>query len=81
MVLVTVGILYFVMPIDLIPDFIPVVGFVDDAGVIWAVVKQIKTDLDNFLAWEITQAEDEEGWIYCHIIIDLAPNKWFEMLQ
>jgi len=61
MVLVTVGILYFVMPIDLIPDFIPVVGFVDDAGVIWAVVKQIKTDLDNFLAWEITQAEDEEG--------------------
>jgi len=60
MVLVTVGILYFVLPIDLIPDFIPVVGFVDDAGVIWAVVNQIKTDLDNFLAWEITQAEHEE---------------------
>ncbi len=59
-VLATVGIIYFVSPIDLIPDFIPVVGLVDDAGVIFLVVKQIKADLDNFLAWEITQGEDED---------------------
>lgn len=57
-VLVTVGILYFVFPFDLIPDFIPVAGLVDDAAVIWAVVNQIKVDLDNFLAWEMSQAKD-----------------------
>ena len=59
-VLVTVGIIYFVFPIDLIPDMIPVIGLVDDAGVIWFVVNQIKADLDDFLAWEITQANDDD---------------------
>ena len=57
-VLVTVGIIYFVSPIDLIPDVIPVVGHVDDAAVIVFVVKQIKADLDDFLTWEITQAKN-----------------------
>ncbi len=59
-VLVTVGIIYFVSPIDLIPDVIPVIGFIDDSLVIAFVVAQIKADLDNFLAWEIAQAEGEE---------------------
>jgi uncharacterized membrane protein YkvA (DUF1232 family) len=58
-VLVAVGILYFVSPIDLIPDVLPVIGYIDDAAVIAFVVKQIKADLDNFLAWEIIQTEDE----------------------
>lgn len=57
-VLVTVGIIYFVSPIDLIPDMLPF-GFGDDAAVIAFVVVQIKADLDNFLAWEIIQTEDE----------------------
>ena len=57
-VLVTVGIIYFVSPIDLIPDVLPI-GFIDDAAVIAFVVAQIKADLDNFLAWEIIQTEDE----------------------
>ena len=59
-VLVTVGIIYFVFPIDLVPDMIPVIGLVDDAGVIWFVVNQIKADLDDFLAWEITQAKEDD---------------------
>lgn len=59
-VLVTVGIIYFVSPIDLIPDILPGIGLIDDAAVIAFVVAQIKADLDNFLAWEITQAEDED---------------------
>ena len=57
-VLVTVGIIYFVSPIDLVPDILPGIGLIDDAAVIAFVVAQIKADLDNFLAWEITQVED-----------------------
>jgi uncharacterized membrane protein YkvA (DUF1232 family) len=56
-VLVTVAIIYFVAPLDLIPDFIPVGGFVDDAAVIAFVVRQIKGDLDKFRTWE-----DERGF-------------------
>lgn len=58
-VLVIVGIIYFVSPIDLIPDAIPVIGLIDDAAVIAFVVAQIRADLDDFLVWEISQTEDE----------------------
>lgn len=58
LVLVTVAILYFVSPLDLVPDGLLGIGFVDDAAVIAFVVSQIKADLDNFLAWEITRSED-----------------------
>jgi uncharacterized membrane protein YkvA (DUF1232 family) len=51
-VLVVVAIIYFVAPIDLIFDWIPVAGFVDDAAVIAFVIKQIQKDLDAFLRWE-----------------------------
>jgi uncharacterized membrane protein YkvA (DUF1232 family) len=51
-VLVTVAIIYFVSPIDLIPDWLPLAGFIDDAAVIAFVIAQIKTDLDTFLQWE-----------------------------
>ena len=43
----TVG--YALSPIDLIPDFIPVLGFVDDAiilpGLIWLVLRMIPADV------------------------------------
>jgi uncharacterized membrane protein YkvA (DUF1232 family) len=61
MVLVIVAIIYFVSPVDLIPDVIAGIGFLDDAAVIGIVVAQIKADLDNFLAWEIAQSEGEEA--------------------
>jgi len=62
-VLATAAIIYFVSPIDFIPDFIPVVGYVDDVAIISFVVASIKTDLDNFLDWEAdqeTETSDDE---------------------
>jgi uncharacterized membrane protein YkvA (DUF1232 family) len=57
-VLVVVAIIYFVAPIDLIPDWIPLSGFIDDAAVLVFVIRQIRSDLDRFLAWE---ADKEAG--------------------
>ncbi|MBN1461213.1 MAG: DUF1232 domain-containing protein [Armatimonadetes bacterium] len=51
-VAVTIAVIYFVAPLDLIPDFIPVAGWVDDAAVIGFVARQIKGDIDKFTAWE-----------------------------
>jgi len=59
-VLVIGAVIYFVSPIDLIPDWLPL-GFVDDAAVIAFVIKRIKTDLDDFLAWEVEQSGNESA--------------------
>ena len=59
MVLVIGAIIYFVSPIDLIPDILPG-GYIDDAALIAFVIKQIKVDLDNFMAWEVGQTDNED---------------------
>jgi uncharacterized membrane protein YkvA (DUF1232 family) len=60
-VMVVVAIIYFVSPIDLIPDWIPIAGYIDDAAVIAFVIRQIKVDLDNFLEWEAEQTAAHPG--------------------
>lgn len=56
-ILVIVGIIYFVSPFDLIPDWLPM-GFIDDVAVLSFIIKQIKVDLDNFMAWEVGQTDE-----------------------
>jgi uncharacterized membrane protein YkvA (DUF1232 family) len=46
------GLIYLLDPLDMIPDLVPVVGFVDDAAVLAWVVSRVRRDLDEFLAWE-----------------------------
>lgn len=50
------GLLYFVMPADLIPDFILGTGFLDDAVVVAYVMKAIRDDLARFEDWELQNA-------------------------
>jgi len=49
------GLVYFLDPLDAIPDFLPVVGLVDDAAVLAWIVSRVRGDLDEFLAWEAEQ--------------------------
>jgi len=51
------GIVYFVNPLDVIPDVIPFIGFIDDAAVIAFVIRVIMGDLERFLEWETEQDE------------------------
>jgi uncharacterized membrane protein YkvA (DUF1232 family) len=46
------AILYFVSPFDVIPDWVPVLGHIDDAFVISLALKSVRADLDTFMAWE-----------------------------
>jgi uncharacterized membrane protein YkvA (DUF1232 family) len=43
---------YLLTPIDLIPDFIPVLGYLDDVAVVGFLMKRISGDLDRFREWE-----------------------------
>ena len=52
------ALLYFVAPIDLIPDMILGLGFFDDAAVIAWTLKSIGGDVDAFLEWEAAGGAD-----------------------
>ena len=49
------ALIYFVCPIDLIPDAIPILGYVDDATVLAFALKQVKSDVDNYNQWRNEQ--------------------------
>ena len=53
-----VGLLYVINPIDIIPDFIPFIGQVDDALVLGFCLKLIEKDLLKYKNWKDGQAED-----------------------
>jgi len=49
---IVAALLYVLSPIDLIPDFVPLVGYVDDAFVVAACLKMVQADLDDYRAWK-----------------------------
>jgi len=52
---VTGAVIYFVSPIDIIPDVIPVVGYLDDALVIKLALDFIGDDLMKYKKWQAAQ--------------------------
>lgn len=50
------ALIYFISPIDVVPDFIPVVGFMDDAAVIAFAMKMISDDLETYRKWKAQSA-------------------------
>jgi len=51
-VLAIAAVVYFVNPFDVIPDFLPGLGFIDDAVIIAFVAHSIHKDLEKFRRWE-----------------------------
>lgn len=48
---VTSALIYFASPIDLIPDFIPGVGYVDDMAVVSFCLSMVKKDIESYKEW------------------------------
>jgi uncharacterized membrane protein YkvA (DUF1232 family) len=57
-ILAVAALIYFVNPFDAIADFLPLVGFFDDAAVLTAVLASINHDLNEFLDWEKSAAQN-----------------------
>lgn len=52
LLIVIAAIAYLLDPFDVIPDFIPIVGFTDDATVIALAISRVRKELDKFEEWE-----------------------------
>lgn len=57
--LIVAAIIYFVMPLDALPDFIAGLGFTDDAAVLAWTFNKVKTELERFRQWETDQQVTE----------------------
>ena len=50
------ALLYFISPLDAVPDFLPALGLLDDAFIVTWVMRTIQKDLDRFRQWEDSAA-------------------------
>lgn len=58
------ALLYVLNPLDLVPDFIPFVGYLDDASVLALTLKMVGNDVESYLLWKEKQDfinENEES--------------------
>ena len=52
LLMVIAALIYFVSPVDVIPDWVPVLGHIDDAFVVTLALRSVRAELDAFMAWE-----------------------------
>lgn len=51
LVIILAGFIYFLSPIDLVPDFLPILGFADDIALITFIYSSLKEELEKFELW------------------------------
>jgi uncharacterized membrane protein YkvA (DUF1232 family) len=52
LLMMTAAVIYFVTPVDLVPDLLLGVGFTDDFGILLMVYNAVHIEIDKFLQWE-----------------------------
>ena len=50
--------LYFVNPFDVIPDFVPMVGYIDDVFIVSLCMKMVSADLERYREWKNSRRND-----------------------
>lgn len=53
--------LYFVNPLDIIPDILPIVGFADDIALVGWLFTSMSSDIEKFRQWEQTASNAGEA--------------------
>lgn len=58
--IVVSALLYFIAPIDTVPDLAPLVGYLDDLGVIAAAIKYIGSEIKPYYRYQTSSKKEEE---------------------
>ncbi len=53
------ALLYLVSPIDIIPDWIPVIGILDDLAILTFAIPLLVKEAEKFIAWEASFQTDD----------------------
>jgi len=59
LLLVVFGLVYFITPTDVIPDFIPALGLTDDASVLYLIYRKLSKDIEAYLQWSKERQPDQ----------------------
>lgn len=57
---IVAAVVYFVSVVDLVPDFIPILGLTDDLAILAWVYSSVKDDLQKFVDWEAANERRRE---------------------
>lgn len=57
-IVITAVLIYFFMPLDLIPDFVPVTGYIDDFSLILWAFNHLQDDINTYMYWEENKPEN-----------------------
>jgi uncharacterized membrane protein YkvA (DUF1232 family) len=60
-VILVAALLYFVMPLDVVPDFLFGLGLLDDAAVLVYVFSQLQTEIAAFQVWRQQQVDEQQS--------------------
>lgn len=52
LLMIVAAIVYFVNPLDLIPDIVPLTGLTDDFAILLWVYNSVSSEINKFLNWE-----------------------------
>jgi len=61
LLMIILGIVYFVSPLDAIFDYIPFAGLVDDAAVAGFIISQVTEDLEQYKLWKKQVTSEKES--------------------
>lgn len=52
---ITFTLIYIVNPLDIVPDVLPIVGYVDDVSVFMALLKLVEQDISDYKDWKAVE--------------------------
>lgn len=62
--IVVSALIYFIFPIDTIPDLAPLVGYLDDLGVIMAAIKYIGSEIKPYYRTPAEKIADQKDFLF-----------------